>query len=253
MLNILKTIHSYTLSAFFLNISVRRAILCLLLWLGHNYLIIEITEILLSIITYSIFFFTIFYTMQHVFLFIMFVVFLNSISLLLFTSVSTYFLSFYTAHEVLTASILEWFAVPSSSESRFVRTLRYDQSYLEWLLTFIDLCNPVCHDKAVIREGREIKPVDLKGNQPWILVWRTDDEAETLVFWSYDANSWLIGKVFDARKDWGQEKRVSEDEIDEWHQRCNGHELGQTLGDGEGQRSLVCCSPWGGKESDLTG
>ena len=46
---------------------------------------------------------------------------------------------------------------------------------------------------------------------------------------------------------------MSEDEIDEWHQRCNGHELGQTLGDGEGKRSLVCCSPWGGKESDLTG
>ena len=46
---------------------------------------------------------------------------------------------------------------------------------------------------------------------------------------------------------------MSEDEIDKWHQRCNGHELGQTLGDGEGQRSLVCCIPWGGKESDLTG
>ena len=190
--------------------------------------------------------------MQHVFLFIMFVVFLNSISLLLFTSVSTYFLSFYTAHEVLTASILEWFAVPSSSESRFVRTLRYDQSYLEWLLTFIDLCNPVCHDKAVIREGREIKPVDLKGNQPWILVWRTDDEAETPVFWSYDANSWLIGKVCGAGKGWGQkENRASEDKMDGWHHWCNGHELGQTLGDGEGQRGLPCCSPWGHKELDM--
>ena len=46
---------------------------------------------------------------------------------------------------------------------------------------------------------------------------------------------------------------MSEDEIDKWHQRCNGHELGQTLGDGEGQRSLVCCSPWGHEESDITG
>ena len=35
-----------------------------------------------------------------------------------------------------------------------------------------------------------------------------------------------------------------------WHHRFNGHELGQTPGDGEGQVSLVCCSPWGRKESD---
>ena len=38
-----------------------------------------------------------------------------------------------------------------------------------------------------------------------------------------------------------------------WHHRCNGHELGQTIGDGEGQRGLACCSPWGSKESDMTG
>ena len=31
----------------------------------------------------------------------------------------------------------------------------------------------------------------------------------------------------------------------EWHHQYNGHELGQTLGDGEGQGGLVCCSPWG--------
>jgi len=34
---------------------------------------------------------------------------------------------------------------------------------------------------------------------------------------------------------------------------CNGHELGQTLGDGGGQGGLVCCSPWGCKTSDMTG
>ena len=37
-----------------------------------------------------------------------------------------------------------------------------------------------------------------------------------------------------------------------WHHRLNGHEFEQTLGDGEGQGSLVCCSPWGLKESDTT-
>ena len=37
-----------------------------------------------------------------------------------------------------------------------------------------------------------------------------------------------------------------------WHHLVDGHELEQTLGDGEGQGSLVCCSPWGRKESDAT-
>ena len=37
-----------------------------------------------------------------------------------------------------------------------------------------------------------------------------------------------------------------------WHQQSNGHEFEQTLGDGEGRRSLVCYSPWGQKQSDMT-
>ena len=37
-----------------------------------------------------------------------------------------------------------------------------------------------------------------------------------------------------------------------WHHQLNGHEFGQTSGDGEGQGSLACCSPWGRKESDTT-
>ena len=63
-----------------------------------------------------------------------------------------------------------------------------------------------------------------------------------------------LEKPPDAGKDWGQEeKRVSEDEMVGWHHRCNGHELGQTLGDGEGQRGLACCSTWGHKELDTAG
>ena len=55
-----------------------------------------------------------------------------------------------------------------------------------------------------------------------------------MLFWSPDVKSWFIGKGPDAGKDWGQkQKRVSEDEMAGWHHRCNGHELGQTLGDGE--------------------
>ena len=37
-----------------------------------------------------------------------------------------------------------------------------------------------------------------------------------------------------------------------WHHQLKGHEFEQTLGDGEGQRSLARCSPWGCKESDMT-
>ena len=45
---------------------------------------------------------------------------------------------------------------------------------------------------------------------------------------------------------------MTEDERVGWHHRLNRHEFEQTLGDGEGQGSLVCCSPWGRKESDTT-
>ena len=61
-----------------------------------------------------------------------------------------------------------------------------------------------------------------------------------------------MGKVPDAGKDWGQKKRASEDEMAGWLHQCNGHKIGQTLGDGEGQGGLVCCSSWGCKVDDWT-
>ena len=63
----------------------------------------------------------------------------------------------------------------------------------------------------------------------------------------------LLGKDPDAGKDWRQEEKgVTEDEMVGWHHRLNGHEFEQALGDSEGQRSLVCCSPWGYKEFLMT-
>ena len=101
---------------------------------------------------------------------------------------------------------------------------------------------------------KEIKPINLKRDQPWIFTGRTDAEAETSVFWSSEASRRLIEIVPDTEKDWGQkEKRASQDEMARWHHRCNGHGLGQTLGDGEGQGGLACCSSWGCKASDMTG
>ena len=93
--------------------------------------------------------------------------------------------------------------------------------------------------------SKEIKPVNLKGDQPWILVRRTDAEAEGPLYWSSDVNSRLTGKVSDAGEDWGQkEKTVTENEIAGRHHQCNWHKFGQTSGDSEGQQGLACCNPW---------
>ena len=49
-----------------------------------------------------------------------------------------------------------------------------------------------------------------------------------------------------------EEKGMTADEMVRWHLRLNGQEFEQTLGVGDGQGSLACCSPWGHKESDPT-
>ena len=95
-------------------------------------------------------------------------------------------------------------------------------------------------------DSKEIKSVNLKGNQLWIFIGRTDAEAEALIVWPPYVKSQLIGKDPDAEKDGRQkEKGAAEDEMVRQHHWLNGHEFEQTLGEREGQRSLECCSPWG--------
>ena len=53
-------------------------------------------------------------------------------------------------------------------------------------------------------ESKEIKPVNLRGNQPWVFIGRTDTEAKVPILWPPDANNWLIGKEPDAGWDWRQ-------------------------------------------------
>ena len=85
----------------------------------------------------------------------------------------------------------------------------------------------------------KIKPVNHKGNQPWILIEGTGAEAEALIFWPPDARSWFTGKDPDAGRDWRQkEKGVAEDEMVGWYHWLSRHEFEQTLGDSGGQRSL---------------
>ena len=79
---------------------------------------------------------------------------------------------------------------------------------------------------------KEIKPVNPKGNQPWIFIGRTDAEAETPILQPPDVKSQLIREDPDAGKDWRQEEKgTTEDEMVGWHHLLNGHEFEQTLGD----------------------
>ena len=100
-------------------------------------------------------------------------------------------------------------------------------------------------------DSMKIKPLNPKGNQPWILIGRTDAEAPILG--PPDENSQLTGKAPAVGKDWRQEEKgVTEKEMAGWHHQLNGQEFEQTLGS-EGRGSLACCSPQGYRvRHDLT-
>ena len=102
-------------------------------------------------------------------------------------------------------------------------------------------------------DWKEIKSVNPKGNQSWIFTRRTDAEVEVPIIWPPDVKNWLIGKDPHAGKGWRQEEKgITEGEMVGWHDWFNGHEFEHAPGDGEGQGSLACCSPWGLIGSDMT-
>ena len=73
---------------------------------------------------------------------------------------------------------------------------------------------------------KEIQPVHPKEDQSWLLIGRTDVEAETPILWPPHAKHWLIRKDSDAGRDWGQEEKgTTEDEMAGWHHRLDGHEF----------------------------
>ena len=73
-----------------------------------------------------------------------------------------------------------------------------------------------------------------------------DAKAEAPVFWPPHAKSWLIGKDFDAGRDWGQEEKgTTKDEMAGWHHWLDEHEHEWTPGVGDGQGFLACCDSWG--------
>ena len=160
-----------------------------------------------------------------------------------------------TAFSALSEYLLVWAGKPCSS----ILSLRFSSSFLliailDWrkqekqfpakhisVLNFLICCNFLAHmwfwESYVSLESpldcKEIKPVNPKGNQPWIFIERTDAETEAPILWPPDAKTWLIGKDPDAGKDQGQEEKgATEDEMVEWHHWLNGHELEQIPGYG---------------------
>ena len=96
-------------------------------------------------------------------------------------------------------------------------------------------------------------PVYSEGDQPWDFFGRNDAKAETPVLWPPHEKSWLIGKDFDAGRDWGQEKKgTTKDEMAGWHHWLDECESEWTPGVGDGQGGLACCDSWGCEESDTT-
>ena len=61
-------------------------------------------------------------------------------------------------------------------------------------------------------DSKEIKSVNLKGNQPWLLFGRTDAKAEAPILWSPDVKSQFIGKDLDAGRDWRQDEKETTEE-----------------------------------------
>ena len=99
-------------------------------------------------------------------------------------------------------------------------------------------------------DSKEIQPVHPQGNQFWILIGRTDAEAETPIPWPLYVKNWLSGKAPDAWKDWkrrrrGRQRRRWLDGITDSMDMSLG-KLRELVGD------LACCSPWGRKESETT-
>ena len=134
--------------------------------------------------------------------------------------------------------------LPADSLSSYVSCL-HACLVARWCLTLWTVCAQISSFyKDISHTGiqYEFNPI---GNQPWILIDRTDAETEAPILWPPDVKSRLIGKNPNAGKEWRQkEKGVAENEMTGWHHQFNGREPEQTLGDSEGQESLAHCSPW---------
>ena len=136
---------------------------------------------------------------------------------------------------------------PGPSESPHVWMWELDRKE-SWALTNWCIRTVVLEETLdSLLDCKEIKPVNPKGNLPWIFIGRTDAKAPILR--PPDVKNWLIGK---RPWCWERLKGMTEDEMVGWNHWLNGHEFEWALGVGDGQGGLVCCSSWGRKELDTT-
>ena len=99
-------------------------------------------------------------------------------------------------------------------------------------------------------DSKEIKPINPKGNQFWIFIVKTNVEAEAPIIGNLMQRANSLEKTLMLGKIEGNPWK--DDEMVGWHPWLNRHESEETPGASEGQWSLVCCSPWDHKESDIT-
>ena len=97
---------------------------------------------------------------------------------------------------------------------------------------------------------KEIKPVHPKGISPEYSLEGLMLKLKFQYFGHLMPKTGLLEKTLMLGKI--EEKGTKEDEMVGWHHQLNGHEFEQAPGDGDGQGSLACCSPWGCKESNMT-
>ena len=100
--------------------------------------------------------------------------------------------------------------------------------------------------------GKEIKPVNPEGNQPWIfmegLMLKLKFQYFSPLMWSANSlEKTLMLGMFEGKS----KKGMAEDKMIGWYHQLNGYEFERSPGDSEGQGSLECCSPWGPQESDM--
>ena len=129
----------------------------------------------------------------------------HSASNLSFANLISYSFTVYSHYKPVTkVSIVKAMVFLSSQVQMWELDHKEGWAPKNWCFQIVVLESPL--------DCKENKPVNPEGNQPWILIGRTDDEA--LILWPPDAKSWLIRKVPVARKDWRQkEKGVAEDEM----------------------------------------
>ena len=117
-----------------------------------------------------------------------------------------------------------------------------------------------CFCVLVLQKTRRVPWTERRSNQSILqeINPKYSSEGQLLNWSSNTLATWSKQPTCQKKTPWcweglkAKEKRVAEDEMFQWRYWLIEHEFEQTLGDGEGKRSLACCSPWGHKELDMT-